>query len=119
VRDAARAYGTPDFASRAGLEAILGHERSLLEELRVAEMLESGGAAEIPFDGDATKAQRQRTHDSSKGQRKGAQADEAFAEIPVRLNRRERKGQAPFEPGHVERSGGSGENSKRNATESS
>jgi hypothetical protein len=67
VRDAARAYGTPDFASRAGLEAILGHERSLLEELRVAEMVESGGPAAITFDGNAKEAQRQRTHDYSKG----------------------------------------------------
>ena len=58
VRDAARAYGTPDFASRAGLEAILGHERSLLEELRAAEKLESSGAAEIAFDGDPMLAQR-------------------------------------------------------------
>jgi hypothetical protein len=41
LRDAARAYGTPDFASRAGLDAILGHERSLLDELRAAELLEA------------------------------------------------------------------------------
>ena len=52
VRDAARAYGARDFASRAGLDAIHGHEQSLLEELRAAEMLESGSAAEIVFDGD-------------------------------------------------------------------
>jgi len=72
VRDVARAYGTPDFASRAGLEAILGHERALLEELRVAEMLESGGAAEISFDGDPITAQRQRTHDHAKGRRQSS-----------------------------------------------
>ncbi|HVS40596.1 MAG TPA: hypothetical protein VMS17_33885 [Gemmataceae bacterium] len=51
VRDAARAYGARDFASRAGLDAMLGHEQSLLEELRAAEMLESGSATEIVFDG--------------------------------------------------------------------
>ena len=52
LRDAARAYGAPDFASRVGLDAILGHEKSLLEELRAAEMLESASAAELAFDGD-------------------------------------------------------------------
>jgi hypothetical protein len=72
VRDAARAYGTPDFASRAGLEAILGHERSLLEELHAAEMLESGGIAEVTIDGDLTEAQRQRTHDHTKSRRQSS-----------------------------------------------
>ncbi|HBI45975.1 MAG TPA: hypothetical protein DDY78_24425 [Planctomycetales bacterium] len=52
VRDPALAYGTPDFASRAGLEAILGHEQFLLEELRAADIQESGGAAAITFDAD-------------------------------------------------------------------
>lgn len=52
VRDAARAYGARDFASRAGLDAIVGHEQSLLQELHAAEMLESGSAAELAFDGD-------------------------------------------------------------------
>jgi hypothetical protein len=72
VRDAARAYGTPDFASRAGLEAILEHERSLLEELRAAEMLESGGAAEVTVNGDPMEAQRQRTHDHTKSRRQSS-----------------------------------------------
>jgi hypothetical protein len=72
VRDAARAYGTPDFASRAGLEAILGHERSLLEELRAAEMLESGGAAAVTVNGDPMEAQRQRTHDHTKSRRQSS-----------------------------------------------
>ena len=100
VRDAARAYGTPDFASRAGLEAILGHERSLLEELRVAEMVESGGSAAIAFDGNAKETQRQRTHDYSKGQRKGEQAGEAFAETPRRTGRGDAKGRAPTSQDH-------------------
>ncbi len=52
VRDAARAYGARDFASRAGLEAIIGQEQSLLQELHAAEMLESGSAMELAFDGD-------------------------------------------------------------------
>ena len=52
LRETARAYGTPDFASRVGLDSILGHEQSLLEELRAAELLESESAAEIAFDGD-------------------------------------------------------------------
>lgn len=72
VRDAALAYGTPDFASRAGLEAILGHERSLLGELRAAELLESGGAAEVTVNGDPMEAQRQRTHDRTKGRRQSS-----------------------------------------------
>ena len=66
------AYGTPDFASRAGLEVILGHERSLLEELRAAEMLESGGAAEVTVNGDPLEAQRQRTHDHTKSRRQSS-----------------------------------------------
>ena len=42
LRETAQAYGSRDFASRVGLDAIVGHEQSLLEELHAAEMLESG-----------------------------------------------------------------------------
>ena len=55
VKAKAEAHGTPDFASRIGLQSILGHEQELVEELRAAEMLESGSAAELVFDGDPVR----------------------------------------------------------------
>ncbi len=51
----AEAHGTADFASRIGLQSLLGHEQELLEELRAAEMLESGSAAELVFGGDPVR----------------------------------------------------------------
>lgn len=55
VKSQAEAYGTPDFASRISLQSLCDHEQELLEELRAAEMLESGSAAELVFDGDPVR----------------------------------------------------------------
>jgi hypothetical protein len=52
VRRVAESYGTPDFASQVGLESLTLHQESLHEELRAAEMLESGTAIELVLDGD-------------------------------------------------------------------
>jgi hypothetical protein len=52
VKAITSAYGTPDFASRLGMQGVLGHEEELLEELRAAEMVESGSTGELVFDGD-------------------------------------------------------------------
>lgn len=52
VREAAEGHGTPDFASRLGMQSIVLHQNSLQQELRAAEMLESGADVEIVLDGD-------------------------------------------------------------------
>jgi hypothetical protein len=46
VKAMAEAYGTPDFASRAGMGSILAHEQELQAELRAAGVPESGSTAE-------------------------------------------------------------------------
>src|SRR5260370_39932735 len=51
VRRVAEEYGSRDFASQVGLESITHHQESLREELRAAEMLESGSAVELVLDG--------------------------------------------------------------------
>ncbi|HEY7429083.1 MAG TPA: hypothetical protein VH682_32950 [Gemmataceae bacterium] len=55
VKAKADAYGVRDFASQLGLQSLRGQEQSLIEELRAAEMLESGSAAELVFGGDPVR----------------------------------------------------------------
>ncbi|MCX7011168.1 MAG: hypothetical protein NTW86_01140 [Candidatus Sumerlaeota bacterium] len=52
VKKETLAYGTPDFASRMGRESILRHEAELQEELRAAELIESGANLEIGVEGE-------------------------------------------------------------------
>ncbi len=54
VLTAARAYGTPDAASRFGMTSLLNHERELLDEKHAAELLASNADAEVSLEGDAT-----------------------------------------------------------------
>ncbi|MCC7495094.1 MAG: hypothetical protein IT204_22290 [Fimbriimonadaceae bacterium] len=54
VLRAARAYGTPDAASRLGMASLLNHERELLDEKHAAELLASTADAEVSLEGDAT-----------------------------------------------------------------
>ncbi len=51
VKQAAEAYGTPDFASKMGLIALLNQEAMLQDELRAAEMLESGQEEHLTLSG--------------------------------------------------------------------
>ncbi len=55
VKAKAAAYGAPDFASQMAAQSIAGQEGDLREELRAAEMLESGSAAELVLDGDPVR----------------------------------------------------------------
>jgi len=55
VKATAAAHGTPDFASRLAAQSIARQEQELREELRAAEMLESGSAAELVLDGDPVR----------------------------------------------------------------
>jgi hypothetical protein len=55
VKGTAEAFGPRDFASRTALEGLRGHEEELREELRAAEMLESGSDLELVFAGDPVR----------------------------------------------------------------
>lgn len=56
VKDAATRYGQPDFASRLGWEAVQAQEKTLRDELRAAQLLESSFDGEFVVDGDAVSA---------------------------------------------------------------
>ncbi len=55
VLTVARAYGTPDRASLAGMDSLLRQEASIESELKSAQMAEADTAVEVAIDGDPVR----------------------------------------------------------------